>query len=97
MSKQKCEWFLEPQDAQSNQIIAQEISEENFCRSVLCQDGEKRNLWLVPFSLVKFFWKSKSCGIDIKIFNRAINSGTSRGKVKDVTFLLKKRKKQPQR
>lgn len=91
MSKPKYEWFLEPQDAQSNQVIAQEISEENFYTAVLCKDGERRGLWLVPYCLAEFFWKSRNSGIDIKVFCRTVNTGTSRGRAKDMTFLFRKK------
>jgi len=92
MSKQKrgTEWFVEPQDAHSNEIIAREVAEEDLCREVLCEDKIPRILWRCSFDLVKFFWQSRSCaGLNIKVFNRRINSGTSRGKARDVTFLLR--------
>jgi hypothetical protein len=89
MSKQRYEWFLEPLDAESNEIISREVSEENLCREISCNDGKRRTLWRCSFNIIKFFWESRGSGIDIKIYNRTINSGTSRGKAKDVTFLLR--------
>jgi hypothetical protein len=88
MAKQPYEWFVEPLDANSNESIARELSEEDFYREILCNDGIKRNLWKCSYSFVKFLWESKNGVINIKVFNRTINSGTSRGKIKDVTFLL---------
>jgi hypothetical protein len=89
MSKQEYEWFLEPQSAQSNEIISREVSEDDFYRAVTCKDGMRRDLWMVSYSLAKFFWQSRSSGIEIKVFCRAINKGTSRGKAKDMTFLFR--------
>ena len=90
MSSNQCyEWFVEPMNAKTNESIARELPEENLRREVSCNDGVTRTLWECSFSLVKFLWKSRSCGIDIKVYNRLINSGTGRGKAKDVTFLLR--------
>lgn len=97
MSKQEYEWFLEPQDAQSNEIIAMEVSEENSYRAVPCNDGKQRDLWLVSFSQANFFWQSRSSGINIKVFCRTINKGISRGKAKDITFLFRNKSSKRQK
>jgi hypothetical protein len=89
MSKQKCEWLVEPLDDYTNEVISREVSEEDMLRDVPCEDGIRRNMWLCTFSFAKYLWQSKGCGIDLKIFSRTINKGGSRGKAKDVTFLMR--------
>jgi len=68
-------WFIEPSDAQTNEIIAQEVSEENLHRDKLCKDGEKRNLWECSWDFVKkIIGSAEDMGAQFKVF-RKIDEG----------------------
>lgn len=38
-------WYIYPKDDHTNEILSQNLPEENFTKSVLCSDGERRPLW----------------------------------------------------
>jgi len=38
-------WFIEPKDAHTNEVIAGNCDEENLVTEIVCADGIKRNLW----------------------------------------------------
>jgi len=70
-------------------VIAQELSEENFGR-VKCEDGKKHNLWRCSWNFVISLYKSKrNFGLNFRSYNK---EGTQ-GKIRDCTFLFKKRKR----
>lgn len=82
-------WFVEPMDSNTNMVIAQELSEENFGR-VKCEDEKKHNLWRCPVNFVLSLQKSKrSLGLNFRIYNKERNQG----KIRDCTFLFEKRKR----
>ena len=47
-------WYLEPinDDAHTNKVFASELNEKEACRGMLCQDGQKRNLWRCDYNAV---------------------------------------------
>ena len=89
MAKSKYTWFIEPLDAHTNGAFAKEIPGENFFREVVCEDGQKRNLWQCPRELVAAFWESRN---DLELRFRIYNQ-TGRGRIRNVNFLFKRKKK----
>lgn len=45
-------WYLEARDAHTNEVIATEVSAEMTHRSVLCQDGKKRDFWECEYAII---------------------------------------------
>jgi len=89
MINQRYDWFIEPQDSHTNNIFSQNIDEENYMEGVICADGQRRNLWRCRINLISYFWRSRNdLEIRFKIFNRELLYG----KIRDCTFLFKKRK-----
>lgn len=89
--KQKREyvWFVEPMDSNTNMVIAQELSEENFGR-VKCEDEKKHNLWRCSWDFVLSLQKSKRVlGLNFRSYNK---QGTQ-GKIRNCTLLFKKIKR----
>ncbi|MDO8486138.1 MAG: hypothetical protein Q7S77_00340 [Candidatus Staskawiczbacteria bacterium] len=86
MTKRKYEWFLEPQDSHTNEVISKNVGDENFSIDIVCTDGQKRTFWQCPSGLVLMLWRSRSnLNIKLKIFGREGKNG----KIRDVTFLFK--------
>lgn len=86
-------WFLEPLDSQTNQAIAGEVPESNLNRGMRCADGRPHNLWECSYKIVAFFWKSKEkMGLRFKIY---VKEGG--GKIRDGSFLFKKRRRRTKR
>ena len=38
-------WYIEPMNAHTNSVLAQNLSEGDACRDKLCGDGKSRHLW----------------------------------------------------
>lgn len=38
-------WYLEPLNPHTNEVIGKNVGEENAQEDVVCDDGERRNLW----------------------------------------------------
>ena len=53
-----CTWFIEPKDAATNSILSECLPGENAKTDVLCEDGQKRNLWECQHSLVAMLCRS---------------------------------------
>lgn len=90
--KREYKWFVEPlQDAShANAVIAralaQEVCGQNCCETVMCEDGQRRNLWSCPAGLAQRLWESrKTLGISINIWVREGN-----GQIRNGTFLFQK-------
>lgn len=85
MAKRTYEYFLEPKDNHTNEVISKNVGSGNFLENVMCADGQKHNLWKCPSGLVFMLWRSRSnLKIRFKIFNREGN-----GKIRDCTILYK--------
>ena len=85
MAKREYEWFLEPQDSYTNEVISKNVGEENFSGDVVCADGQRRNLWQCPSGLLAMLWRSRNnLDIRFRIFGREGN-----GKIRNCTFLFK--------
>jgi hypothetical protein len=90
MAKREYMWFIEPLDSATNEALSRELSEEKFCREIICGDGKKRNLWGCRWEFVYSFKMSKSAsGFRFKVFNRR-----GGGKIREFKFpYLKKFRK----
>ncbi len=61
MAKQSYQWFLEPRNSHTNEVLSNALDgQENFYNNISCADGKRRNLWLCPSGLVFMFWRSRS-------------------------------------
>jgi hypothetical protein len=41
-----CTWYVDPLgDPHVNAILAENCASEDICQSIICADGERRNLW----------------------------------------------------
>ena len=86
MAKREYEWFLEPKDSYTNEVILKNIDDENASLDVVCEDGERRNLWRCPSGKVFMLWRSRS---DLQIRFRIFSRELPNGKIKDCTFLFR--------
>lgn len=82
-------WFIEPLDSHTNEVLARELPEENFCRNMLCEDGKERDLWECKSQFVSYLRKSAKClHIRFKVYVRE----SRYGKIRLADFLDKKKK-----
>ena len=89
MINQRYEWFVEPQNSHTNNIFSQNIDEEDYLEGLICADKQKHNLWRCRISLIRYLWHSRD---DLEIRFRIFNRELPYGKIRDCTFLFKKRK-----
>ena len=76
-------WFVEPIGDKTNGIIAQNCSAEDFMEGVLCEDGNRHNLWeCAPAVRNVLIDSRKRLSLKFKIFCKK-----GRGQIKDVSFL----------
>ena len=86
MAKRTYEWFLEPKDSHTNEVISKNVGEENILRDAICADGQRRNLWRCSSGLFFMLWRSRSnLKIRFRIFNREGNNG----QIRNCTLLFK--------
>ncbi len=87
MAKREYMWFIEPLDSNTNKVLSGELT--MFGRKVLCEDGEKHNLWNCSWDFVSSFKKSRSDkNLKFNVFNRC-----GKGQIREFKFpYLKKRK-----
>jgi len=83
--KREHEWFLEPRDSHTNEVLSRNLSAEDFSEAMLCSDGKTRPLWRCPSGLVFFLWRSRQ---NLKI-RFSIFSQEGKGKIRRCTFLFK--------
>jgi hypothetical protein len=82
-------WFVEPLDAYTNEVLARELPEENFCRDMLCEDERGRDLWECKSSFVSFLRRSqKNLHVRFKVYVRE----GQHGKIRLANFLDKNKK-----
>ncbi|OHA18038.1 MAG: hypothetical protein A3H57_03150 [Candidatus Taylorbacteria bacterium RIFCSPLOWO2_02_FULL_43_11] len=43
--KARYKWYVEPEDAATNNVISRLLPEENACPEAECNDGKKHSLW----------------------------------------------------
>lgn len=92
MAKRRYKWFVYPFNAHTNAAFARELPEENLMRDVFCADGIIRTLWECPILLLRRFWESReSLSIDFQIFNVSGPSRMIQGRMRECTFLFKKK------
>jgi len=92
MRERKYVWYVEPLDSDTNSAISDYLKESSItaeCKSVLCADGKKRNLWRCnSFDLVQALRNSKkSLNLRFKVY---IKEG--RGSVRSGPPFLSKKK-----
>jgi len=84
MAKKKVRvfWFVEPLDANTNKVIAQELAEEaeeRKMRNLICQDGKRHNLWQCPFRLIqRLFLSQETLHLKFKVYTRQGSHGKIR-------------------
>jgi hypothetical protein len=82
-------WFIEPLDAYTNEVLARELSEENFYRNLLCEDERERDLWECKSSFISFLRRSqKNLHVRFRVYVRE----GQYGKIRLADFLDKKKK-----
>jgi hypothetical protein len=86
-------WFIEPLNAQTNEVISksqQFLSEEKMLNGVTCEDEEKHQLWEVnDYAFVtKLCCCRRQFGLSFNVWNQ-----TGTGKIRLWTFHLRKKKK----
>ena len=95
MSKKKpgYSWFIEPGNQNTNDAIAKLLgqnAEESLELSVLCADGELRDLWRVAHHVVRtMIHNAGTPWVGFRIFNQCGN-----GQIRDVTDVFTKKKKE---
>ena len=86
-------WFVAPEDAHTNEVIAENCSDEDFSTNVRCADGVRRNLWRctkqVRDALVA---NKKKLNLKFEVFCSQ-GAGPFIGRIRDVGFLFKKKRK----
>lgn len=81
-------WYVEA-TGHTNEVIARELPEENAHKGILCQDGEKRDLWECEYAFIAKLLKNEtSAKLQFEVFYRESRYGP----VKPWPFLRKKRK-----
>lgn len=92
MAKKRYTWFAYPLNARTNEAFARELPEENLWRNIFCTDGIIRTLWECPINLLRRFWESReTLSIDFQILNVCGPSKRIQGRVRECTFLFKKK------
>lgn len=77
--KRECTWFIESRNLLTNEVLARELSDENFNRDVMCSDGIARNLWECTHRLITYLRKSRfAVPLDFYVFNRMGEHGPVR-------------------
>jgi hypothetical protein len=59
MKKREYKWFIEPLDAKTNQVLAEELPESNAGRHIICADGKPHNLWGCSSGFLSSFIRNK--------------------------------------
>ena len=92
MPKKKYVWFVQPLNSHTNEVLSRELAEENLWHSIFCEDGITRTLWECPIRIIRYLWESKnSLGIEIKVYNVCGPSKKFSGRIRECTFLFKKK------
>jgi len=69
-------WFIETLDDDTKKYVSQEISEINFQPNMVCQDGEKHNLWFCSHAFILEMRKRReNFNLKFKVFNREGKDG----------------------
>lgn len=93
MTRTICDWFIEPLDAQTNEVISRELPVENADRITFTREGRTHTLWQCPFNLVSRLDKSRgSLKLRFQVYNRfGLN-----GRIRKCPFLPKRGRRNPQ-
>lgn len=84
----KKRWYVEVKNAHTNEVVARELPAENAQKGVLCQDGEKRDLWMCDY---KFITKILENEQELQLKFLVLYREGRYGPVKPWPFLRKKR------
>lgn len=91
--KKECTWFVEPLDANTNRIIAQELeeeTEERKNRNLICQDGKKHNLWQCSFQLIqRLVLSQQTLGLKFRVYSKQGKYGKIRPAFKRILANVK--------
>ena len=78
------QWYAEPLDHTTNNVLASELSEEDFLRDVCDNHGQRHSVWRINSGLVSSLTNSRSqLGLRFKFY---IQEG--RGQIRLANFLL---------
>ncbi len=84
----KYQWYVDPSDSYTNEVLSREITEENTAQ-IKDDKGSPRKVYLVTAQELSKFRRSRSqLGISFRIL---VQEGG--GKIRDVTFLPKTTRK----
>lgn len=90
MPKREYIWFVEPLDSDTNEVISQQPTENNFNSGIVCADGQRHNLWTCSYQLATSLTKSKkSLDLHFKIWGK---EGRCE-KIRDKTFLFNRKRR----
>ena len=88
MKKPAYAWYIQPLDAHTNEVLANELPDRDFHAAMECEDGEERALWECSHEFAYAFCRSrKELDLKLHIFNRE-----GKGKVRKCDFLFIKKK-----
>ena len=74
-----CIWYIEAKDAQTNRVIAGELSSTSACEDINCADGIKRNLWECNWHFVARLENSRAqLQLKFAVFNQEGKTGPIR-------------------
>jgi hypothetical protein len=96
MAEKHHEWLVWPKDSRTNEAIARMAEngdnrfEEGTLTDALCEDGKRRNFWIMSELNARFLYNSD--GLKLEIFNRL-----GGGKIRKVTFLFRPKRKKKAR
>ncbi len=94
MTKSQYIWFVEPLNSNTNEVVARQLAENNFCSEIVCADGKRHNLWTCSNQFVISLVESeKSFNLHFKIWGKQ----GRHGKIRDKTFLFSKKQKKRQK
>lgn len=83
------QWFCEPRDRNTNDVLASELSEEDFLREVPVGEGVKRHVWRLNAQLLRSLQNSRPhAGLKFKLYVQEGN-----GRLRSAHFLKDARRK----
>ena len=93
MKNKEYTWYVEPLDANTNEAVSREISDENFQRDLLDEDGVLRKVWECPWPFVASLQRNKvQMNLQFFVFVRE-----GHGKMRSAAFLQRRRQSSPRR
>ncbi len=78
------DWFVEPLNKETNDLLASALEETSFCENIFCEDGHLHNLWQCTAPLISYLKGSRRriSSIRFRVFSRK-----GQGEIRECTFL----------